>query len=103
MSAIRVWEMASRRDKRTAVIVGAGNLLMSSVLFLMMIGGLPFYEPMTRQQESASQRSAIPVFGGWLAAGLVLSLVLGMTRTALSHLATMLVPPAALTLILLAL
>ncbi|MEV6423601.1 hypothetical protein [Streptomyces sp. NPDC051662] len=103
MSGKRVWESARRRDKPTAVIIGAANLLMSSVLILMMIGALPFYEPMTREQEMAAQHSAIPIFGGWIAAGLVLSLVLGMLRTALSHLTTMLLPPAALILILLAL
>ncbi|MER8070701.1 hypothetical protein ABTZ59_20650 [Streptomyces sp. NPDC094034] len=101
MSGIRVWESARRRDKPTAVIIGAGNLLMSSVLFLMMIGTVPFYEITTREQETAAQHTAIRIFGGWLAAGLVLFLVLGMRRTALSHLTMMLVPPAALILILL--
>ncbi|MFE7572522.1 hypothetical protein ACFU76_37230 [Streptomyces sp. NPDC057539] len=99
MGGIRVWESTRRRDKPTAVIIGAGNLLMSSVLCLMMIGALPFYELTTREQETAAQQTAIPIFGGWLAAGLVLSLVLGMRWTALSHLTTMLVPPAALLLL----
>ncbi|WP_445525533.1 hypothetical protein [Streptomyces cyslabdanicus] len=87
-------------DKPVAVIVGVGNLLLSGVLFLMMIGGVLGFEATTREQESAAQTLAGQIFGCWLAGGLLLFSVLGMTRALFSHLATMFFTPVALTLVL---
>ncbi|MEU9804103.1 hypothetical protein [Streptomyces sp. NPDC051000] len=103
MSGIRLWGSGRRPDGPMAVIVGVGNLLVSSVLVMMMIGGPWFFEATTRQEETAGWETAIPIFVGWLVGGLALFLVLGMTRTAVSHIITMLFPPTALVAILLAL
>ncbi|MER5845650.1 hypothetical protein ABT126_00725 [Streptomyces sp. NPDC002012] len=100
MSAIQLWRRVRRADKPVAVIVGVGNLLLCGVLFLMMIGGVLNFEAATREQETAAQTLAGQIFGCWLAGGLMLFSMLGMTRALFSHLATMLCMPAALIVIL---
>ncbi|MET9610150.1 hypothetical protein ABZZ17_34605 [Streptomyces sp. NPDC006512] len=103
MSDMRWWRRGRRVDESAAVVVGVGNLLLSSALSWMLIGGGPFFEATTRAEETAAQEFAVSVFGCWLAAGLVLFLVLGMMRTLVGHVLAMLLPPAALVLVLLAL
>ncbi|MEV5433330.1 hypothetical protein [Streptomyces sp. NPDC052701] len=100
MSAIQLWRRARRADKPVAVIVGVGNMLLCGVLFVMVIGGLLGFGATTREQETAARILAGQIFGGWLAGGLMLLFMLGMTRALFSHLATMLFTPAALILIL---
>ncbi|TGZ11655.1 hypothetical protein E5Z02_03595 [Streptomyces rhizosphaericola] len=100
MSAIQLRRRVRRADKPVAVIVGVGNMLLCGVLFMMMIGGLPGFEATTREQETSARILAGQIFGGWLAGGLLLLFMLGMTRASFSHLATMLFTPIALILIL---
>ena len=54
----------------------------------------------TREQETAARILSGQIFGCWLAGGLMLFSVLGMTRVLFSRLATMLFTPVALILIL---
>ncbi|MGW5127057.1 hypothetical protein ACWEQ7_24035 [Streptomyces sp. NPDC004069] len=70
------------------------------MLFLMMIGGALGFEATTREQETAARTLAGQACGCWLAGGLLLFSVLGMTRALFSHLATMLFTPVALALVL---
>ncbi|MFJ4517771.1 hypothetical protein [Streptomyces sp. NPDC088816] len=88
-------------DKPVAVIAGVGNMLLCGVLFVMMIGGLLGFEATTREEETAARILGGQIFGCWLAGGLMLFSVLGMTRALFSHLGTMLLTPIALVLILL--
>ncbi|GAA2557917.1 hypothetical protein ACFVDU_09920 [Streptomyces albidoflavus] len=82
-----------------AFAVGAGDLLLCCVVFLMMLG----YGATTREEETASWVLGGQIYGGWLAAGLTLFAVAGLTRALLTHLATMLLTPGVLLLVLLAL
>ncbi|MFD9378257.1 hypothetical protein ACFWBH_22355 [Streptomyces sp. NPDC059999] len=66
MSGMQWWGSGRRTDKPTAIVVGVGNLLLSSVLVMMMIGGPWFFDATTRQQETAAWESAVPIFGGRL-------------------------------------
>lgn len=79
--------------------VGAGDLLLCCVVFLMMLG----CGATTREEETASWVLGGQIYGGWLAAGLTLFAVAGLTRALLTHLATMLLTPGVLLLVLLAL
>ncbi|WP_320777236.1 hypothetical protein [Streptomyces sp. CRN 30] len=56
----------------------------------------PFFEVTTLEEENAAEALVFRTFGGWLVGGLLLFAVLGMGRTLLSHLASLLLPPAAL-------
>lgn len=82
-----------------AFAVGAGDLLLCCVVFLMMLG----YWATTREEETASWVLGGQIYGGWLAAGLTLFAVAGLTRALLTHLATMLLTPGVLLLVLLVL
>lgn len=80
-----------------AFAVAAGDLLLCCVVFLMMLG----YGATTREEETASWVLGGQIYGGWLAAGLTLFAVAGLTRVLLTHLATMLLTPGVLVLVLL--
>ncbi|MDX2522883.1 hypothetical protein ACSCB1_18960 [Streptomyces europaeiscabiei] len=84
-----------RADQRVAVVVGAGDLLLCCVLLLVAVGAL-FVEPTTREQETVAWHLAGRIYGYWLVGGLVLFPVLRMTRTLVVHLATMIVTPVVL-------
>ncbi|WP_338899770.1 hypothetical protein WBG99_32505 [Streptomyces sp. TG1A-60] len=99
MSVTGPWRRARQADRSTAVAVGVGDVLLCSVLCLTMIGATPFFEPTTREQETAAWQATVPLFGVWLVGGLMLFGVLGMPRTALSHLLAMLLPPTVLVLL----
>lgn len=73
-------------------------MLLCVVLLLMAVGVL-FLEPTTRAEEADAWTVAGRIYGCWLAGGLVLFAVLGMTRTLLAHLATMLGAPVVLFLL----
>lgn len=98
VGAIRLRRRARQADRPVAVVVGVGDLLLCGVLLLTAIGVL-FFEPTTRAEEADAWGVAGRVYGYWLAGGLVLFSVLGMTRTLLAHLATMLGAPVVLFLI----
>ncbi|MZD21190.1 hypothetical protein GTY82_28875 [Streptomyces sp. SID5476] len=90
-----------RADRRVAVGVGAGNVLLCCVLLLVAVGVL-FVEPVTRAEETAAWQLAGRIYGWWLLGGLVLFPVLGLTRALVVHLATMIAtPPALFTLVVL--
>jgi len=76
-------------------------MLLCGVLFVMAIGGMLLFEAASREQETAARYLAGQIFGCWLAGGLMLFSVLGMTRALFSHLTTMLFTPTTLFLILL--
>ncbi|MBT2413521.1 hypothetical protein J7I94_23635 [Streptomyces sp. ISL-12] len=101
MSVIRLWRRVRRADRPVAPVVGAANVLLSSLLFLLAIGVLT--EPVTGEQENAAEGLALRIFCCWLLGGLVLFAVLGMARTLLGHLVTLLLPPLLMTVALLAL
>ncbi|MFJ1647879.1 hypothetical protein [Streptomyces sp. NPDC088258] len=102
MSAIHIWRRVRGWDKPAAVVVAAGNVLLCCVLFVMMIGGLPgFVEVTTGEQESAARTLTAQIFGCWLAGGLMIFSLMAMFRTLFSHLVTLLIPPAALIVMLL--
>lgn len=82
-----------------AFAVGAGDLLLCCVVFLMMLG----YWATTREEETASWVLGGQIYGGWLVAGLTLFAAAGLTRALLTHLATMLLTPGVLLLVLLVL
>ncbi|MFF9776145.1 hypothetical protein ACF1HJ_21100 [Streptomyces sp. NPDC013978] len=84
-----------RADRRVAVGVGAGNVVLCCVLLLVAIGAL-FVEPTTRAEETAAGQLAGRIHGSWFLGGLVLFPVLRMTRTWVVHLATMIVTPVVL-------
>ena len=84
-----------RVDRRVAVGVGAGNVVLCCVLLLVAIGAL-FVEPTTRAEETEAGQLAARLYGCWFLGGLVLFPVLRMTRTWLVHLATMIVTPVVL-------
>ncbi|MFE7837905.1 hypothetical protein ACFU53_18220 [Streptomyces sp. NPDC057474] len=58
--------------------------------------GALFVEPTTREQENEAWHLAGRIYGYWLVGGLALFPVLGMTRTLVVHLTTMIVAPVAL-------
>lgn len=84
-----------RADQRFAVVVGVGDLLLCCVLLLVAVGAL-FVEPTTREQETEAWHLAGRIYAYWLVGGLVLFPVLRMTRTLVVHLATMIVTPVVL-------
>ncbi|MFB7738795.1 hypothetical protein ACFC08_31280 [Streptomyces sp. NPDC056112] len=95
MSAIRLWAQARPADRAVSVAVGGCDLLMCGVLLLMAVGVVGA-EPTTREEETAAWHSACVLYAGWLAVGLVLFALLGMTRSLLTHVAMMLISPVLL-------
>ncbi|MFE9257625.1 hypothetical protein [Streptomyces sp. NPDC006879] len=99
MSASGLWRKTRAADGRVALVLGVGNVLLVTVLLEVSIGGLWLFEAVTREQENSARELAGTVFGCWLAGGLLVFSVLGMTRTLFSHLVTMLLPPALLIMV----
>ena len=61
-----------------------------------MAVGVLFVEPATREEEGAAWGLAGRIYGWWLVGGLVFFPVVGVVRTLVVHLATMVVAPVAL-------
>lgn len=88
-----------RADPPVAVLAGVGDILLCGVLFWMAIAsGITFGAPDETQQAEmdATNQLAERLYFGWLAGGLLLSGLFRLTRSALTHLVCMVVPPAAL-------
>ncbi|MBZ2407163.1 hypothetical protein HX747_02960 [Streptomyces sp. L06] len=99
VSVVQLRGRLRRSDRPVAFAVGAGDLLLCCVVFLMMLG----YWATTREEETASWVLGGQIYGGWLVAGLTLFAAAGLTRALLTHLATMLLTPGVLLLVLLVL
>ncbi|MEU3597925.1 hypothetical protein ABZ714_04220 [Streptomyces sp. NPDC006798] len=92
-----MFRRARAADPLVAGLVVMGNPLLCGWLFLMIIGtGLS-----DGQDADAAQRLAGQVYLGWLAGGLLLFAVLRLPRAAISHLVSLLLPPALFTAVLL--
>lgn len=88
-----------RADTPVAVLVGMGDVLLCGWLFLMLIAtGITFGAPDERQQAEmdAAEQLAQQLYFGWLAGGLLLFGVLRLSRSALTHLVCMVLPPLAI-------
>lgn len=96
MGAVRVWRSVRRADGPAAYAVVAVNLLLCPVLLAMMTGGVLGFEATTREEELAAQALGARIFGCWLVGGLVVFSALGMARSLVGHLATLLLTPAVL-------
>ncbi|WP_240466669.1 hypothetical protein [Streptomyces sp. S5] len=85
-----------RRSDRPAAFAVVGDLLLCCVVLWWMVAGAG---ATTREEETASWILGAKVYGIWLAAGLVLFAGAGLPRTLLGHLATMLLTPGVLFLL----
>ncbi|QFQ98031.1 hypothetical protein F9278_19460 [Streptomyces phaeolivaceus] len=86
-------------DGRGAVFVGGWDVVVCGVLLLVAVGAL-FFEPGTREEETEAWHLAGRTYGWWFVGGLVLFPVLGMIRTTVVHLVTMIAAPVAAALVL---
>ncbi len=96
--AVSLVELRSRlrRSDRPAAFAVVGDLLLCCVVLWWMVAGAG---ATTREEETASWILGAKVYGIWLAAGLVLFAGAGLPRTLLGHLATMLLTPGVLFLL----
>ncbi|MEU5159510.1 hypothetical protein AB0G74_07855 [Streptomyces sp. NPDC020875] len=88
---------ARSADPLVAGLVVLVNLLLCGWLALMIIGtGLSTGTPEDAREAEAGQTLAGQVYFGWLVGGLLLLALLRLPRSALCHLASLLLPPALL-------
>lgn len=83
-------------DGPVAFLVAVGDLALSAVLLWSTIAsGITFGGPNDTEQAAMQQTQNVAqtIWGGWLAAGLLIAAALRMPRTAMVHLAAMLAVP----------
>ncbi|MFI9611135.1 hypothetical protein ACIHCM_05480 [Streptomyces sp. NPDC052023] len=83
-----------------AAITVLGDLLVCAVLLLASIGVIGT-EPTTRAEETAAWQSAGKLYFGWLVVGAASFALLRIPKALLAHVATMLLSPVALFVLLL--